>query len=89
MSCALCPAPPGAVAISFAVLSLTGLIAEALTKVGLENLLTAINCQRRLSEPHSKLLEEIEKLSLFDGDIKERLHGVTTPLICPACGRFT
>ena len=57
-----------------AVLSLTGLIADALTKVGLEDLLTAIYCQRPLSEPHGKLLEEIEKLSLFDGDIKERLQ---------------
>ena len=57
-----------------AVLSLTGLIADALTKVGLEDLLTAIYCQRRKSRPHGKLLEEIEKLSLFDGDIKERLQ---------------
>jgi hypothetical protein len=43
-----------------------GLIADALTKVGLEDLLRAIYCQRPLSEPHGKLLEEIEKLSLFD-----------------------
>jgi len=57
-----------------AVLSLTGLIADGLTKVGLEELLTAIYCQRRKSRPHGKLLEEIEKLSLFDGDIKERLQ---------------
>jgi len=63
---------------NIAVLSLTGLIAEALTKVGLEDLLTAINCQRRKSRPHSKLLEEIEKLSLFDGDIKERLQMTVT-----------
>lgn len=56
-----------------AVLSLTGLIADALTKVGLEDLLIAIYCQMRKSRPHGKLLEEIEKLSLFDGDIKERL----------------
>jgi hypothetical protein len=41
-----------------AVLSLTGSIADALTKVGLEDLLTAIYCQRRRSEPHGKLLEE-------------------------------
>ncbi|MEG4407192.1 hypothetical protein [Microcoleus sp. MON2_D5] len=61
-----------------AVLGLTGLIADALTKVGLEDLLTAIYCQRRLSEPHGKLLEEIEKLSLFDGDIKERLQMTVT-----------
>ena len=61
-----------------AVLSLTGLIADALTKVGLEDLLTAIYCQRRKSRPHGKLLEEIEKLSLFDGDIKERLQMTVT-----------
>lgn len=61
-----------------AVLGLTGLIAEALTKVGLEDLLTAIYCQRRLSEPHGKLLDEIEQLSLFDGDIKERLKQTVT-----------
>ena len=60
------------------MLSLTGLIADALTKVGLEDLLTAIYCQRPLSEPHGKLLEEIEKLSLFDGDIKERLQMTVT-----------
>jgi hypothetical protein len=46
--------------------------------MGLEDLLTAIYCQRRLSEPHGKLLEEIEKLSLFDGDIKERLQMTVT-----------
>ncbi len=61
-----------------AVLGLAGLITDALTKVGLEDLLTAIYCQRRLSEPHGKLLEEIEKLSLFDGDIKERLQMTVT-----------
>jgi hypothetical protein len=41
-------------------------------------LLTAIYCQRRLSEPHGKLLDEIEQLSLFDGDIKERLKQTVT-----------
>ena len=61
-----------------AVLSLTGLIADALTKVGLEDLLIAIYCQRRKSRPHGKLLEEIEKLSLFDGDIKESLQMTVT-----------
>ena len=56
-----------------AVLSLTGLIADALTKltkVGLEDLLRAIYWQMRKSRPHGKLLEEIEKLSLFDGQGK-------------------
>lgn len=58
----------------FAVLGLTGLIADALTKLGLEDLLTAIYCQRRLSEPHGKFLDEIEQLSALDGEIKERLR---------------
>ncbi len=61
-----------------AVLGLTGLITDALSKVGLEDLLTEIYCQRRQTEPHGKLLEEIEYLSLFDGDIKERLKVTVT-----------
>lgn len=69
---------PGGMLGGLAVLGLTGLITDALTKVGLEDLLTAIYCQRRLSEPHGKLLEEIEGLSLFDGDMKERLKLTVT-----------
>jgi hypothetical protein len=61
-----------------AMLGLTGLIADALTKMGLEDLLTAIYCQRRLSAPHGQLLDEIETLSLFDGDIKQRLKLTVT-----------
>ncbi|MEG3991638.1 hypothetical protein QUA13_31895 [Microcoleus sp. S28C3] len=57
----------------FAVLGLTGLIVGVRTKLGHEELLTAIYCQRRLSEPHGKFLDEIEQLSLLDADIKERL----------------
>ncbi|AFY54747.1 hypothetical protein Riv7116_2224 [Rivularia sp. PCC 7116] len=60
------------------VLGLTGLIADALTNVGLEELLTAVYCQRRQSEPQGKLLEEINFLSLFDGDLKERLKATVT-----------
>lgn len=56
-----------------AVLGLTGLITEALAKVSLEDFLTAVYCQRRQTEPHGKLLEEIDSLSLFNGDMKERL----------------
>lgn len=68
-----------------AVLGLTGLITDALTKVGLEDLLTEVYCERRSSEPHGKLLEEIDTLSLFDGDLKERLK-ITIMDGC-GCGR--
>jgi hypothetical protein len=61
-----------------AVLGLTGLITDALAKVSLEDFLTAIYCQRRQTEPHGKLLEEIESLSLFDGDMKDRLKTTVT-----------
>jgi hypothetical protein len=68
-----------------ALLGLTGLIADALAEVGLEDLLTAIYCQRRQEEPQGKLLEEIDSLSLFDGDIKDRLK--TT--VIEGCGCAT
>ncbi len=61
-----------------AVLGLTGLITDALAEVGVEDLLTAIYCQRRQSEPSGKLLEEIDSLLLFDGDIKDRLKVTVT-----------
>ncbi len=67
-----------------AVLGLTGLITDALAKVGLEDLLTEVYCHRRQSEPHGKLLEEIDTLSLFDGDLKERLK--TTIIDGCGCG---
>ncbi|MBD2168185.1 hypothetical protein H6G64_35880 [Calothrix sp. FACHB-156] len=61
-----------------AVLGLTALITDALAKVGLEDFLTSIYCQRRQTEPHGKLLEEIESLSFFDGDMKDRLKMTVT-----------
>jgi hypothetical protein len=61
-----------------AVLGLTGLITDALAKVSLEDLLTAVYCQRRQTEPHGKLLDEIDSLSLFDGDMKGRLKTTVT-----------
>ncbi|MDZ8086015.1 MAG: hypothetical protein RMY16_10690 [Nostoc sp. DedQUE12b] len=61
-----------------AVLGLTGLITDALAKVSLEDFLTAVYCQRRQDESHGKLLEEINSLSLFDGDIKDRLKTTVT-----------
>ncbi|KAF3885522.1 MULTISPECIES: hypothetical protein [Nostocales] len=60
------------------VLGLTALITDVLAKVGLEEFLSAVYCQRRLSEPHGKLLEEIDSLILFDGDIKDRLKITVT-----------
>ena len=60
------------------VLALTGLITDALAKVGLEDLLTGVYCFRRQSEPQGKLLEEIDYLSLFDGDLKQRLKATVT-----------
>ncbi len=65
-----------------AVLGLTALIADALAKLSLEDFLTAIYCERRQSEPHGKLLSEIDSLSLFDGDIKDRLKST----IADGCG---
>lgn len=61
-----------------AVLGLTALITDALTKLGLEDFLTAIYCQRRLAEPQGKLLAELESLVFFDGDIKDRLKSTIT-----------
>jgi hypothetical protein len=68
-----------------AVLGLTGLITDALAKVGLEGLLTSIYCQRRTSEPHGKLLEEVNSLLLFDADVKDRLRAT----ISEGCGCST
>ncbi len=61
-----------------AVLGVTALIADALTKVGLEDLLTAIYCERRQTEPYGKLLSELESLLLFDADMKDRLRATVT-----------
>ncbi|MBD2098578.1 hypothetical protein H6F90_26255 [Trichocoleus sp. FACHB-591] len=57
-----------------AVLGLTGLITESLAKTGLENLLTAIYCDRRRQEPQGKLLAELDSLIILDGDVKNRLR---------------
>ena len=69
---------PAGILGGIAVLGLTGLITDALAEVGVEDLLTAIYCQRRQSELPGKLLEEIDSLSLFDGDIKDRLKVTVT-----------
>lgn len=57
-----------------AVLGLTGLITESLASVGLENFLTAVYCDRRQTEPHGKLLDELEGLMILNADIKRRLQ---------------
>lgn len=69
---------PGGILGGIAVLGLTALITDALATLSLEDFLTAIYCQRRQSEPQGKLLEEIDSLSLFDGDIRERLRLTVT-----------
>jgi hypothetical protein len=61
-----------------AVLGLTGLITDALATVGVEELLTAVYCVRRQSEPHGKLLAEVEQFLLFNGDLKDRLKQTIT-----------
>lgn len=67
------------------ILGVTALITDALAKVSMEDFLTASYCQRRLSEPHGKLLEEIDSLSLFDADMKDRLRST----IADGCGCTT
>jgi hypothetical protein len=57
-----------------AVLGLTGLITDELAKVGLENFLTAVYCNRRQREPQGKLLEELNNLMILDGDVKDQLR---------------
>lgn len=76
---------PAGILGGIAVLGLTALITDALAKVGLEDFLTAVYCQRRQIEPQGKLLEEINSLSLFDGDIKDRLKST----IVDGCGCAT
>lgn len=44
-----------------------------------------IYCERRMSEPHGKLLNEIDFLSLFDGDMRDRLRST----IADGCGCAT
>jgi hypothetical protein len=58
-----------------AVLGIAGLVADAVSKVGIENFLVGIYCQRRRTEAHEKLLREIDGLPIFD-DLKNRLRWV-------------
>ena len=56
-----------------AVLGIAGLVADAVAKVGIDNFLVKVYCQRRQNEQHSKLLTEIGKLPI-SGDLKNRLR---------------
>ncbi|MBD2665278.1 heat shock protein DnaJ domain protein [Richelia sinica FACHB-800] len=56
-----------------AVLVFTALITDALAKLILEGFLISIYSQRRETQPHTKLLKEIDFLLLFDPNLKERL----------------
>ncbi|MDJ0678076.1 MAG: hypothetical protein QNJ36_22280 [Calothrix sp. MO_167.B42] len=69
---------PGGMLGGIGVLGLTGLITDALAKVGFEDLLTGVYCFRRQSESQGKLLEEIDSLLLFDGDLRTRLKTTIT-----------
>lgn len=68
-----------------AVLGVVGLISETLAEVSLEDLLTAVYCQRRQNEPQGKLISEIESLSLFDPELRERLKAT----VIEGCGCST
>lgn len=61
-----------------AVLGIVGLISESIAEVGFEDLLVAVYCRRRLSEPHGKLLAEIESVPLLKGELRERLKLAVT-----------
>lgn len=56
-----------------AVLGFTALITDALAKIILEGFLISIYSQRRQTQPHTRLLKEIDFLLLFDHYLKERL----------------
>ena len=60
------------------VLGIVGLISETLAQTSFEDLLIAIYCQRRLNEPQGKLIAEIDNLSLFNPELKERLKLTVT-----------
>lgn len=56
-----------------ALLGIGGLVADAVAKVGIDNFLVNVYCQRRQNEPHSKLLAEIDRLPI-SRDLKNRLR---------------
>lgn len=64
------------------VLGVTVAITDALSKVGLENLLTDIYCHRRQTELHDSLLQELDRTPFFDGNLKDRLRAT----IINGCG---
>ncbi|GAA6623116.1 hypothetical protein [Scytonema sp. NUACC26] len=56
-----------------AVLGVAGLVADAVAKVGIENFLVGVYCQRRINESHSNLLAEIRNLPVSQ-DLKNKLE---------------
>lgn len=67
------------------VIAMTALITNALADVGLENLLTAIYCFRRQSEPHDRLVQELDRIPFFDNHLQIRLKET----IIDGCGCST
>lgn len=55
---------PGGILGGIALLGVTGLITEALTKGGIEQLLLAVYRDRAQSEPRANLLKEIDRLPI-------------------------
>ncbi len=56
-----------------AVLGIAGLVADAVAKVGIDNFLVNVYCQRRRNESHSKLFSEINQLPV-SSDLKNKLE---------------
>ncbi|WP_072621772.1 hypothetical protein [Spirulina major] len=63
---------PGGMLGGIALLGVTGLITEALTKGGIEQLLLAVYRDRAQSEPRAHLLNEIDRLPI-SADLKRFL----------------
>ncbi|HLO84335.1 MAG TPA: hypothetical protein VK203_04870 [Nostocaceae cyanobacterium] len=50
-----------------ALLGIAGVVADAIAKIGIENFLIRVYCQRRNNEPHHTLLAEISRLPISTG----------------------
>jgi cobalamin biosynthesis protein CbiD len=58
-----------------AVLGITGLVADALGKYGIDGLLTGIYMERKKKEPKEKLCKEINDLAI-SSDLKRKLREI-------------
>ena len=56
-----------------ALLGIGGLVADAVAKVGIDNVLVGVYCERRQKEPHEQLLKEISNLPVSQ-DLKNTLR---------------